>query len=256
MNFLSVFFTAKRCYPQKDMRDITTILIKLMYFTEYQIASRYYFVAVMLFLCRFLGIHFHTDFVHITKGNEKGENDMELEKFVKELEMASWTEAADNQYEPHFIKDLGTAANSYGFRSKDFADAILANKTASKNFTVLVSACAISMGYTYLCDDKRGSHWDERNLASKEYFAEHLEALKKVFAEAFGSEMPFREEPEYQYFSNDCRLKRYSPLMQELMDFEREHHTIQQRMARLFVIVLGTIASESGIDVDQRFPFI
>lgn len=181
---------------------------------------------------------------------------MELEKFVKELEKADWTASVNKQCAPHFAKELGMAANSFSFKPEEFAAAILANEAATKNFIVLSSACAISMGYTYLCDDKRNSHWDERNLASQKYFWEHLDELKNVFETAFGSKMPFREMPRYQYFSDDCVLKHSWLLTGELGDFEREHHTIQQSLARLFVIFLGTAVPESGINAERKFPFI
>ena len=181
---------------------------------------------------------------------------MELEKFVTELEKVDWTASVTKQYKPYFAKELGMVANSFSFKPERFATAILANEAATKNFVILASACAISMGYTYLCDEKRGGHFDERNLASQKYFYEHLDGLKNAFEMSFGSEMPFRETPKYQYFSDDCRLKHSWPLAYELMDFEREHHTIQQSLAGLFAIFLGTAAPESGIDAGQGFPFV
>ena len=181
---------------------------------------------------------------------------MELEKFVTELEKVDWTALVTKQCKPYFAKELGMAANSFSFKPEKFAAAILANEAATKSFAILTSACAISMGYTYLCDEKRGGHFDERNLASQKYFFEHLDGLKNAFEMSFGSEMPFCETPKYQYFSDDCRLKHSWLLTHELMDFEREHHTIQQSLARLFVIFLGRAVPESGVDAEQTFPFI
>lgn len=181
---------------------------------------------------------------------------MELEKFVTELEKVDWTASVTKQCKPYFAKELGMVANSFSFKPEKVAAAILANEAATKNFAILASACAISMGYTYLCDEKHGGHWDERNLASQKYFYEHLDGLKNAFVAAFGSEMPFCETPKYQYFSDDCRLKSSWLLTHELKDFECEHHTIQQSLARLFVIFLGAVAPESRIDAEHGFPFI
>ena len=143
------------------------------------------------------------------------------------------------------------------FRSpKELVEAVNANPNATYNFAILSCACAISMAYTYLCDEKRGKHWDERNLASQRYFYEHFDALKEAFDKLAGFPMPFRVEPRFQYFQDDCKLPRKERLYQELCAFDCVHHTLQQSLAGAFVLAIATAVPESGIQADQCFPLI
>lgn len=182
---------------------------------------------------------------------------MELETYVKNLEDVNWTEKVsyEDTASTHFVRELSDAVNCFSFDKQALADAILQNKNACQNFIVLSSACAISMGYEYLCAEKRGiGHWDQRNIASQKYFYLHLEALKKVFAQTAGFEMPFREECSYEGFYSDCKLTHRTALKLELMDFGQTHKTLQQSMAGVFVKVLGTVSVE--IASDQHFMLI
>lgn len=95
---------------------------------------------------------------------------MELNDFTKQLEQVDWHEETDRRHPATLITALETISNSFSFRPKELVEAVNANPNAAYNFAILSCACAISMAYTYLCDEKRGGHWDERNLASQQYF--------------------------------------------------------------------------------------
>lgn len=181
---------------------------------------------------------------------------MEVNDFTKQVEQVDWHEETGWRHPAVLIPALETISNSFSFRPKELAEAVNANPNAAYNFAILSCACAISMAYTYLCDEKRGGHWDERNLASQRYFYEHFDALKEAFDKLAGFPMPFREEPRFQYFQDDCRLPRKERLYQELCAFDCVHHTLQQSLAGAFVLAIATAAPESGIQADQGFPFI
>lgn len=181
---------------------------------------------------------------------------MEISDFAKHFEQVNWHEESDRKHPAVLIPAMETISNSFGFRPKELVEAVNADQNAAHNFAILSCACAISMAYTYLCDEKRNGHWDERNLASQRYFYEHFDALKKAFEKLTGFPMPFREEPRFQYFQDDCRLPRREKLYQELCAFDTVHHTLQQSLARAFVIAIAAAVPESGIQADQGFPFI
>ena len=162
---------------------------------------------------------------------------MEVNDFTKQLEQVDWHEETDRRHPATLIPALETISNSFSFRPKELVEAVNANPSAAYNFAILSCTCAISMAYTYLCDEKRGGHWDARNLASQRYFYEHFDALKEAFDKLAGFPMPFKEEPRFQYFQDDCRLPRKERLYQELCAFDCVHHTLQQSLAGAFVIV-------------------
>ena len=140
---------------------------------------------------------------------------MEVNDLTKQLEQVDWHEETDRRHPATLIPALETISNSFSFRPKELVEAVNANPSAAYNFAILSCACAISMAYTYLCDEKRGGHWDARNLASQRYFYEHFDALKEAFDKLAGFPMPFKEEPRFQYFQDDCRLPRKERLYQE-----------------------------------------
>ena len=180
---------------------------------------------------------------------------MEVNDFTKQLEQVDWHEETDRRHPATLIPALETISNSFSFRPKELVEAVNANPSAAYNFAILSCACTISMAYTYLCDEKRGGHWDARNLASQRYFYEHFDALKEAFDKLAGFPMPFKEEPRFQYFQDDCRLPRKERLYQELCAFDCVHHTLQQSLAGAFVIAIATAVPESGMQADQGFPY-
>ena len=95
-----------------------------------------------------------------------------------------------------------------------------------------------------------------REISPPSGIYEHFDALKEAFDKLAGFPMPFKEEPRFQYFQDDCRLPRKERLYQELCAFDCVHHTLQQSLAGAFVIAIATAVPESGMQADQGFPLI
>lgn len=160
------------------------------------------------------------------------------------------------------MKNIGDECNSFCFKPEKLAEEIMKDKEILDHFMILASACSVAIGYEEACDRKRSTCWcDERKKASKEYCYKHMDAFKQVFKSLTGKELPFKENPGYQYFLQDCKLEyhpdfRYSALTSEVCDFLKEHPTLQQRMIGLFVTVIAKTGRYPEIDEDTRFPFI
>lgn len=160
------------------------------------------------------------------------------------------------------MKNIGNECNSFCFKPEKLAEEIRKDQEVLDHFMALASVCSLAMGYEELCDHKRSTYWcDERKKASKEYCYKHMDTFKQIFTDLTGKELPFRENPGYQYFLQDCKLERdadfrHSILTSEVCDFLREHPTLQQRMIGLFIQVIAKTGRYPEIDENARFPFI
>ena len=158
------------------------------------------------------------------------------------------------------IKSLSDLCNCFGNHDDEISEVVLRNNTTKKNFLILASICGIYMGYTRKCEIWQGrEHLDDRNKASMEYCLLHYEKLIKIFEKQTGMSLAFKDEPEHQYFFNDCLLGRRdtfdTPIADEAKKFANDHPTLQQKMLGVFIRIIGNNKLAKGIE-PTGFPFI
>ncbi|MCD8084580.1 MAG: hypothetical protein LUE86_14005 [Clostridiales bacterium] len=153
--------------------------------------------------------------------------------------------------------------NSFSNDFVEITEAIIGDPQIFQNFTILASACAIRMGYTWEQDEHNSyyPHWDARKKASEEFCYEHMATFLKIFEEAAGFRFPLNEDKQYAHFQRDCdlmatKLTRKSDLMAEIEAMSIEHPTLRQKSTGLFCRIMGAGGIRSELLADVWFPFI
>ena len=160
----------------------------------------------------------------------------------------------------NIIKSLSDLCNCFGNHDDEISEVVLRNNTTKKNFLILVSICGIYMGYTRKCEIWQGrDHLDDRNKASMKYCHLNYEKFLDIFEKQSGMTLCFKENPEHQYFFNDCLLGRKdtfdTPIANEVKRFANDHPTLQQKMLGVFTRIIGDNNLVEGIE-PTGFPFI
>lgn len=138
-------------------------------------------------------------------------------------------------------------------------DAVVSDKDCIRQYEMLVSACAVYLGYLYKCEEYGAyPHWDARNRAAKQFCYEHYDYFCEMFRMSAGFEFPLRKEKACGNYWKDSMLgaghTRGMKISEEVWGFTQAHPTIQQRVMEAMLQGLQKTGLLLGAEV--RFPFI
>lgn len=159
----------------------------------------------------------------------------------------------------NIVPALSYMINSFGNHDEEIKKVVMQNETTKKNFLMVAAGCMVALGYTGKCEDTRGGHWDDRNKKSTEYCKTHFNEFLKMFEDAAGFPIEFKENSGYQYFQHDTLLgkmdTRGMQIADEISYFLRDHPTLQQKMVGIFLRIIAENNLYPGVE-PEGFPFI
>lgn len=138
------------------------------------------------------------------------------------------------------------ACNNFGENYEDLINDIKVSKKAKENVVILASACAITLGYTWKCEEKYfHKHWDDRNYAAKKFCHAKFDYFLDLFERYSGFAFPFVDEPKYDNIVHDmasyCFEFKNTNILADILKFNEGHPTLQQSVIKLFMNILSAI---------------
>jgi hypothetical protein len=157
-----------------------------------------------------------------------------------------------------FLAQLSNALNYDSmFGERYFIEEVLADKEVTKGVNLIATYCAMDMAYTYgVCE--HCDHWDDRNKASSQWCFDHREPFKRYYEQRMGEEFPFKpdEHREGRCFLDDVKRSKLPDGAYEGVEqwHLNVHHSIQQRMMKVFAKILARSRVKGFTDTDIYFP--